>query len=100
MIPNFRKFANNFLQLLHPSAYWMRQSYSQEGEDLILDRILDSKRTGFYIDVGCHHPFRFSNSYLFYRRGWQGICVDPLPEAKSSFRRYRPRDTFVETAVA
>jgi len=32
------------------------KSYSQEGEDLILTRILCEKKEGFYIDVGAHHP--------------------------------------------
>ncbi|MEA2065142.1 MAG: SAM-dependent methyltransferase, partial [Patescibacteria group bacterium] len=37
-------------------------SYSQEGEDMILKRIFESQKNGFYIDVGAHHPKRFSNT--------------------------------------
>ena len=42
-------------------------SYAQEGEDLILATLFDlrgSKRPGFYVDVGAHHPQRFSNTFL------------------------------------
>jgi len=56
------------------------KSYSQEGEDLILLRIFEKKRIGFYVDVGSHHPFRFSNTYLFYRLGWRGINIDANQE--------------------
>ncbi len=38
-------------------------SYSQEGEDMILRRIFEGQETGFYVDVGAHHPKRFSNTY-------------------------------------
>ena len=33
--------------------------YSQNGEDLILNRFLDNKKEGFFVDVGAHHPIRF-----------------------------------------
>ncbi|MGN6113742.1 MAG: FkbM family methyltransferase [Luteimonas sp.] len=77
-------------------------SYSQEGEDLALKRMFGDIRAqpGFYIDVGCHHPFRFSNSYLFYLAGWSGICIDPLPGCAAKFRRWRPRDIFIDAAVS
>jgi len=49
------------------------KSYSQEGEDMILRRIFERQSTGFYVDVGAHHPKRFSNTYFFYKKGWSGI---------------------------
>ena len=44
------------------------KSYSQEGEDLILNRIFEYQQKGFYIDVGAHHPKRFSNTYFFIKK--------------------------------
>jgi FkbM family methyltransferase len=78
-----------------------RISYSQEGEDLILARLLDEKRVknGFYVDIGAHHPTRFSNTYYFYRRGWSGINVDALPGTKNLFNRTRPRDVTIQCGV-
>ena len=58
----------------------------------MLYRIFEGRKTGFYVDIGCHHPFRFSNSYLFYKLGWRGICVDPLPGTKALFNKWRPED--------
>lgn len=78
-----------------------RLSYSQEGEDLLLSRLLDEMniKRGFFVDIGAHHPTRFSNTYYFYRRGWVGLNVDPLPGTKKLFNRMRPKDTTLECGV-
>jgi FkbM family methyltransferase len=78
---------------------YVTKSYSQEGEDVILRRIFENQRSGFYVDVGAHHPMRFSNTHLFYRQGWKGINIEPDPEAIRAFRMYRPRDTTVCTGI-
>ena len=78
-----------------------RLSYAQEGEDLVLARILGELgiTTGFFVDIGAHHPARFSNTYYFYRRGWRGINVDALPGTKRLFQRMRSRDITIECGV-
>jgi FkbM family methyltransferase len=78
-----------------------RLSYSQEGEDLVLARIFENLNvtTGFFVDIGAHHPTRFSNTYYFYRRGWRGINVDALPGTKKLFNQKRPRDITIECGV-
>lgn len=77
-----------------------QQSYGQDGEDLILDRLLERPARGFYVDVGAHHPARFSNTYLFYQRGWRGINIDAQPGSMRAFDRKRPRDINIECGVA
>ena len=81
-----------------------RLSFAQEGEDLVLARILETlgvtrRSHGFFVDIGAHHPTRYSNTYYFYRRGWRGINVDTMPGTKKLFQRVRPRDTTVECGV-
>ena len=87
------------MELLH---YTTRASigYGQEGEDLILLRLLDMSKPGFYVDIGAHHPIRFSNTYAFYRAGWSGLNVDATPGSMKIFQALRPRDTNVEVAVS
>jgi FkbM family methyltransferase len=77
-----------------------RCCYAQDGEDLILDRLLDGQVNGFYVDVGAHHPARFSNTYLFYKRGWRGINIDAMPDSMKKFNKLRPRDINIECGVA
>lgn len=76
------------------------KSYSQEGEDRILDRLFSSKDNGFYIDVGAHHPKRFSNTFFFYKKGWSGINIDAMPGSMKLFSRVRPRDNNLELAIS
>jgi FkbM family methyltransferase len=70
----------------------VRLSYSHEGEDMVLRRILHPQNSGFYVDVGAHHPFRFSNTCYFHRLGWHGINIDPNPESIKAFDLERPLD--------
>jgi FkbM family methyltransferase len=75
-------------------------SYSQQGEDMILHCLFQGHRTGFYVDVGAHHPSRFSNTYFFYLRGWRGINIDAMPGSMDAFREVRPEDINLECGVA
>jgi len=76
------------------------EAFSQEGEDLLLRRIFESQDTGFYVDVGAHHPMRFSNTYLFYNKGWRGINIDATPGSMLLFNRFRPQDINLEIPIA
>lgn len=75
------------------------KAYSQEGEDLILKRIFENKKNGFYVDIGAHHPKRFSNTYLFYKIGWVGLNVDAMPGSMKAFEKIRPKDINIEMGV-
>lgn len=74
-------------------------SFSQSGEDLQLAKLLRASTPGTYVDVGCWHPVKASNSYHFYLRGWRGLCVDPNPKLRSLFAAHRSGDVFVEAAI-
>src|SRR6185369_33711 len=73
--------------------------YSQFGEDITLVRLLPEP-TGFYVDVGAHHPQRYSNTYLLHKRGWSGINIDPNPDTIELFNRARPNDINLCAGVA
>lgn len=82
-----------------PLRHLPRRAYSQEGEDLLLLRMFESRPTGFYVDVGAFHPRYLSNTYAFYRCGWRGLNIDATPEVRLSFQRSRPRDITITAAV-
>ncbi len=77
-----------------------RLSYSQDGEDMVLRRLFEGRDAGFYVDVGAHHPFRFSNTCYFHRRGWRGVNIDPNPATISEFQRHRPSDINICVGIA
>lgn len=91
-----RPFPSNLTALRH-----CRISYSQFGEDLYLTSLLGyEKADGTFVDVGCFHPVVYSNTYIFYQRGWRGVAIDPNPELAKVWSRFRPEDQFVNAAVA
>jgi FkbM family methyltransferase len=73
-------------------------SYSQFGEDAVVQHILQ-KKSGIYVDVGAYHPVLYSNTYALYKRGWKGVVIEPNPAAQKLFTWFRSRDTFVHSAV-
>lgn len=95
-----KDLAKIFIKKFGPSFLFSKKSYAQEGEDLVVDRLLEGKKNGFYVEVGAHHPYRFSNTYFFYKRGWSGICIDPLPGTKKAFNKSRPRDIALELGIS
>ena len=80
---------------------FMKFHYSQFGEDIILREILKKEiSNGFYIDVGCFHPKKFSNTYMLYKKGWSGINIDMEEDKISLFNMVRPRDLNILSPIS
>lgn len=69
-----------------------QKTYSQSGEDIILNILLDNKKDGLYIDIGANDPKKFNNTFFFYKKGWSGINIEPNSEKISLFNKKRKRD--------
>jgi FkbM family methyltransferase len=90
-----------------PEYLHKKDSYSQDGEDMVLKSFFEDRKDkekyktykGFYVDVGAHHPFRFSNTAYFYQKGWRGINIEPTPDLIKHFRRYRKRDINLNVGI-
>lgn len=93
MIGFLRKFRKTHL------TNYVRVYYSQFGEDVVLRSIFGRTRNGFYVDVGCYHPKKFSNTYALYRRGWRGINIDFEQHKIDLFNLARPDDDNVVAEV-
>jgi len=66
---------------------------------MILRSLTRDRRFGFYVDVGAHHPFYYSNTFHFYSKGWKGINIDAVPGSMKPFLELRPRDINLEACV-
>lgn len=77
-------------------------SFAYTGEDRIVESMLKPliQYNGYYVDVGCNHPIFLSNTYLFYRRGWRGLCIDVNPKLIRKFASLRPKDIAIEALVS
>lgn len=77
-----------------------RISYSQFGEDLLLDNFFCRKPSGFFVDVGAHHPFYLSNTCFFYKKGWRGINIEPTADGFALLKKHRARDINLRVAIS
>ena len=78
----------------------MFKSYSQNFEDVYINRLFSDKEKGFYIDIGAHQPEIDSVTKTFYDRGWNGINIEPTPENFKLLDEDRPRDINLNVAVS
>jgi FkbM family methyltransferase len=83
----------------HTFTKFKQIHYSQNGEDLVLDSMFPKDYMGFYVDVGAHHPYRISNTYLLHQRKWSGINIDPNPETIDLFKKARPKDININIGI-
>ena len=74
-------------------------SFSKAGDDIQLMKLINQSNPGTYVDVGCWHPYKASNTYYFYLRNWKGICIDPNPELIELYKKFRPRDNFINAGI-
>lgn len=95
---------NPFTALLY--ILGVTKCYSQLWEDIIIDFLMlkdngwkESNQRWFYIDIGWNDPVHANNTYLFYKKWWQGINVEPNRKLIKAFRSKRPRDTNLEVAI-
>jgi FkbM family methyltransferase len=76
-------------------------SFSQSGEDLIKSYIF--RTIGLlnpsYIDIGAHHPYRFSNTAIFYESGSCGINVEPNPDLFQQISSVRNSDVNLNIGI-
>ena len=71
-----------------------------EGEDLIISDLTKNIKNGFYVDAGCYHPLHLSNTYLLYKRSWNGINIDISEFSIKLFNYLRPNDVNINSAVS
>jgi hypothetical protein len=70
-------FDNKKLRLDFPGADSIERNFSQAGQDLFVLSMLEGKRDGVFLDLGCNQPILINNTYLLESGfGWNGLSVD------------------------
>ena len=83
---------------MKPLFFCKKISYSDFKEDLLISKILGSN-IGSYVDIGAGHPIIGSNTYYFYKQGWQGITVEPIRFHSLLHRIARKKDTNIHKLI-
>ena len=86
--------------MIFNSSSFKNSNFSQNDEEVVLSEIFSNVNNGFYIDVGCHHPRRFSNTALLYKNGWNGINIDASAKNLKLFNVFRKRDKNVNALIS
>ena len=87
------------------NLYWKHKSflpkkqYSCFGEDLFVKDFFENDNKGYYVDVGSYHPFFWNNTYLLYKKNWNGINIDANPLSTELFNIARKDDYNFNLAV-
>ena len=89
----------NILKKIYYSKY-RKHSYAISNVDLIIDRIFSKTKKGIYLDVGCNHPIKYNNTYLLYKRGWNGINIDSDSKSIITFNELRKDDYNVKSIIS
>ena len=92
----FKKIRRKLYRIIFKNA---RLSYSQSGEDIILDTIFCKIKRGIYVDVGANDPFVASNTHYFLKRDGGESILDTLPDSMTRFNKVRPHDIIIEAAI-
>ena len=88
------------INLLKYKGLFLKKQYSKNGEDLYLKKIFKNKKYGNYVDIGAYHPYRLSNTYLLYKKGWDGINIDINKISIDLFNIARPKDINLNIAIS
>jgi FkbM family methyltransferase len=70
------------------------------GEDIFVKKFFKDKKKGFYVDIGCYHPIDGNNTYLLYKKGWEGINIDLNKTSIDLFNRARKNDNNLNVAIS
>tara|TARA_Y100000996_G_C22528313_1_gene645397 strand:- start:845 stop:1438 length:594 start_codon:yes stop_codon:yes gene_type:complete len=71
-----------------------------EGEDLQILELTKKIKNGFYVDAGCYHPTHLSNTFLLYKKNWNGINIDVSELSISLFNFMRSNDLNLNLAIS
>jgi FkbM family methyltransferase len=76
-------------------------SYSQFGEDVFINDLFNDipLKSLSYLDIGANNPEFISNTYLFYKRDFKGVLVEPNPYLCGKLKYVRPRDTVLNYGI-
>jgi len=88
------------ISILRRKILYKKISYSFGGVDLLINYLFKEKKKGFYVDVGAQHPISNNNTYLLFKKGWNGINIDLDYENISLFNLVRKNDLNICTALS
>ena len=95
----FKYFSNIYNLYWKHKNFLPKKQYSCFGEDIFIKDFFKNDKEGFYVDVGSYHPFFWNNTYLLYKKKWNGVNIDANPLSTELFNIARKDDYNFNLAV-
>ena len=101
MVSQIKRLIKNAVYSIVPPPY-IPASYSQAGEDAVLRFLFGDKKMKkiSYLEIGTNVPDYGNNTYLFYKNGSRGVCVEADKTLIPAIIKARPEDKVLNTGVA
>ncbi len=98
---NIKRFLGKCKKAWHIITLKAKASYSQAGEDLIVQYFFDSLKIArpTYLEIGTNQPLLCNNTYHFYSKGCYGVCIEPDKNMVDLIKRKRPRDIILNIGI-
>lgn len=88
------------LRYKFPGAKNIKKNYSQCFQDMFVLMMLNGKRDGSFLEIGCGDPFFSNNTYLLEKEfGWNGIAIDILPDKTAKYKENRTSTVITADAL-
>jgi len=76
-----------------------KKTYSQFGEDLVISNFFGNF-VGKYVDIGCYHPVKYSNTALLHKKNWSGVNIDLSETSIQLFNYCRKKDLNIKACIS
>ena len=98
---NLKRAFRKSVDCLHILKARALPSYSQVGEDIIVNYLFNSLTITklSYLDIGVNHPVISNNTYFFYSRGSRGVCIEPDPYLYKIVKDTRKNDVVLNCGI-
>jgi FkbM family methyltransferase len=98
---NLKRFLGKCKKAWHVVTLKAKASYSQAGEDLIIQYLFDSLKIEkpAYLEIGTNQPLLCNNTYNFYVKGCYGVCVEPDKKMIDFIKAKRPDDILLNIGI-
>src|ERR1035437_1547502 len=78
------------LKVKFDGASRVKRNFSQCYQDIFVLTMLDGKKSGLFLEIGCGNPFFCNNTVLLEKLfGWKGISIDINKKITENFTKYR-----------
>jgi len=73
---------------------------SQHGEDILLAKVFEGQKEGYYVELGSHDGLHLSNTHYFEQIGWTGLLVEAHSGLVDTLRSNRQGSICIQAAVS